>query len=338
MRLALALLCACGARTDLEVERGPDAGFDAGVDVGVDAPACRRDRDCDDGLECTRDECTGGRCAITPRDARCDDTVCTTGRCDLERGCVPVPISCDDGVPCTVDLCLDELGCTSTPNDALCPISHRCDAERGCIARALVTDPDALYEVELPSGETRLLTETGPGYTDIALAPDRQLYGVTFTGLFTLTDTMPLAERVGDSDAWVALDVGPDGVLYAAGENERVVAIDLASLDTRVVARLPAPFVASGDIAFVEGRMLVTVTDDPSSERDDTRLAEVRLVDGAVTILGRTGFPCIWALAAFGPELYGFTCRGDLLRIDPFTAESELLRSLRLRIGGAAAR
>lgn len=331
----LVLLCACGARTDLEVV---EREFDSSVDGGIDAPSCERDRDCDDGLECTRDECTRGRCEITPRDGRCEDTTCTTGRCDLERGCVPVPISCDDGVPCTVDLCLEDLGCGSTPDDAFCPISHRCDPDRGCIARALVTDTDALYEVELPNGATRLLTETGPGYTDIALAPDRQLYGVSFTGLFTLTDSMPLAMRVGDSDAWVALDVGPDGVLYAAGENERVVAIDLESLSTRVVARIPPPFVASGDIAFVDGRMLVTVTDEPSSDRDDTRLAEVRLVDGTVEILGRTGRPCIWALAAFGPELFGFTCRGDLLRIDPFTGESEFIRSLGLRIGGAAAR
>ena len=328
-------LCACGARTDLEVV---ERDFDAATDVTFDAPSCTRDRDCDDGFDCTRDECRRGRCERTPRDGRCDDTTCTIGRCDPERGCVSDPISCDDGVPCTIDLCLEDLGCGNTPDDALCPISHRCDLDRGCVARALVTDRGALYEVELPEGATRLLTDTGPSYTDIALAPDRQLYGVSFTDLFTLTDSMPLAMRVGDSDSWVALDVGPDGVLYAAGQNERVVAIELDSLDRRVVARIPRPFVASGDIAFVEGRMLVTVTDEPSSERDDTRLAEVRLEDGTVEILGRTGRPCIWALAAFGPELFGFTCLGDLLRIDPFTGESERVRNLGLRIGGAAAR
>lgn len=330
------MVCACGARTDLEVDqRFVDV---ATPDVGVDAPECRRDRECDDGLDCTRDECARGVCVNEPRDNRCDDTTCTVGRCDFARGCVPDPISCDDGIPCTVDICLEEVGCGNTPDDALCPISHRCDLERNCVARALITDTFGLYEVELPNGTTRLLTETGPSYTDIALAPDRQLYGVNFLDLFTLTDSMPLAMRIGNSDAWVALDVGPDGLLYAAGQNERVVQIELETLDTRVIARLPPPFIASGDIAFVDGRMLITITDEPSSEGDDTRLAEINRVDGSVRILGRTGHPCIWALAAFGPELYGFTCLGDLLRIDPVTAETELVRNLGLRIGGAAAR
>lgn len=321
----------CGARTGIPfAERSSDAGLDGAT--------CARDRDCDDGLACTADRCRGGRCVREPRDARCRDTVCTVGRCDPSLGCVAEPIGCDDGVACTVDRCEEATGCLSEPDDDLCPISHRCDAARGCVARALVHDSRDLYEVELPSGDLRRLTETGPTYTDIALAPDRQLYGVSRTGLFRLFDDDPLADRLGDSDDWVALDVGPDGALYAAGENDRVVVIDRETFRPRVVARLPAPYVASGDIAFVEGRMLITVTDRPSSSRDDTRLAEVDLTTGTARVLGRTGQPCIWALAAFGSELFGFTCNGALLRIDPVTARTEVLRVLGLRVGGAAAR
>ena len=331
----MVLLVGCGARTGLEAPRG---AVDGSPDAGPDAAMCSRDRDCDDGLDCTADDCRRGRCENEPRDGRCDDTTCTIGRCDSELGCVADPISCDDGVSCTVDACSEEEGCSSTPDDTLCPISNRCDPVRGCIARALIHDSQDLYEVELPSGELRRLTETGPSYTDIALAPDRQLYGVSRTGLFRFFDDYPLADRIGDSDSWVALDVGPDGRLYAAGESERIVVIDFDTFDWRVVARLPSPFVASGDIAFVEGRMLITVTDTPSSTSDDTRLAEVDLESGTARVLGRTGQPCIWALAAFGPELYGFTCTGNLLRIDPFTGASDVVRSLRLRIGGAAAR
>ena len=105
-----------------------------------------------------------------------------------------------------------------------------------------------------------------------------------------------------------------------------------------VVARLPAGWVASGDIAFVDGRMLVTATDVPSSETGSDQLVEIDLAAGTARLLGPTGYPCIWAVAAFGPTLYGFTCAGDLLRIDPFTGAAERLRSLGLRIGGAAAR
>jgi hypothetical protein len=330
--LLLVCLVGCGARTDLEVA---ELAFDAGPDASAE---CSRDRDCDDALDCTRDRCTRGRCETRPRDGRCADTTCTVGRCDPALGCVADPIGCSDGVACTVDTCSEESGCASTPDDALCPISNRCDPERGCIARALVHDSFALYEVELPSGELRRLTRTGATFTDIALAPDRELYGVSRTQLFGLTDDSARVRTLGTSDSWVALDVGPDGLLYAAGENERVVAIDLATLDSRVVATLPPPFVASGDIAFVEGRMLITVTDAPSSRRDDTRLAEIDLASGTARVLGRTGRPCIWALAAFGPQLYGFTCEGILLRIDPFSGEADLVRTLGIDIGGAAAR
>jgi len=333
--LLLLLLAGCGARTNLEVD---ETAVDAGT-TGPDAMAeCSRDRDCDDALPCTRDRCVAGSCERRPRDGRCENTTCTVGRCDRERGCVAEPIDCSDGVSCTVDSCSEDGGCESTPDDTLCPISNRCDPERGCIARALVHDSAFLYEVELPNGELTRLTRTGASYTDIALAPDRELYGVSRAQLFGLTDDSPTVRPLGFSDSWVALDVGPGGLLYAAGENERVVAIDLGTFESRVVATLPPPFVASGDIAFVEGRMLITVTDTPSSRRDDTRLAEVDLAAGTARILGRTGQPCIWALAAFGPRLYGFTCEGTLLRIDPFSGDAELVRTLGIRIGGAAAR
>jgi len=127
-------------------------------------------------------------------------------------------------------------------------------------------------------------------------------------------------------------------VLFGAGQNDRIVAMDRDTGTSDVVARLPEGWVASGDIAFVDGRMLVTATDVPSSEIGSDQLAEIDLSRGTARLLGPTGFPCIWALAAFGPTLYGFTCHGDLLRIDPFGGAAERLRTLPLRIGGAAAR
>ncbi|MEM9068938.1 MAG: hypothetical protein AAGE52_10545 [Myxococcota bacterium] len=333
MRLFLfVLFLGCGSRTGLPID-------ERARDSGLDAAACGRDRDCADDFDCTANRCVRGVCEVRPRNDRCEDTTCTTGQCDPALGCVSVPIPCDDGVECTVDECSEDLGCTSTPDDLLCPISNRCDPERGCIARALIHDSLDLYEVELPSGELRLLTPTGPRFTDIALAPDRQLYGVSRGDLYTLVDDSPAVRRLGASDSWVALDFGPDGRLYAAGENDRIVAIDTTTFEPTVVARLPAGFVASGDIAFVEGRMLVTITDEPSSTFDDTRLAEVDLESGDARILGRTGEPCVWALAAFGPELFGFNCNGRLLRIDPFSGSSDVLRVFPgLRVGGAAAR
>ncbi len=332
-------LLACGARTGIPV---PSATHDAAVsDAGVDAfvPECRRDRDCDDGLDCTADDCRRGTCEHRARDGRCElSSICHVGRCDLLGGCVSDEIPCNDSIACTIDTCNEDLGCHSIADDDSCAISHRCDEVRGCVARALIHDSERLYEVDLPSGDFRTLTPTDPRLTDIALATDRRLYGVSFDALYELDISTTTARRIRETDRWVALEAGPDNTLLAAGQDERVFSIELPGGRATQIARLPDGWVAAGDIAFVEGRMLITISDVPSSETEFSQLAEIDSRSGETRFVGSTGYPCIWALAAFGDTLYGFSCHGHLIRIDPFSGTSELLRLLPLRIGGAAAR
>jgi len=328
------LALGCGTKSGLAIEPEALALPDGEV------PECLSRVDCEDGLGCTNDACEAGRCRQRIDDAACaTGSVCAIGRCDRSSGCVSTPVDCDDRIVCTVDACVDPTGCDHTPDDALCPISHRCDVDRGCVAQAWVHDNNALYSVDLPTGDVRRLTSLAARFTDIALSSDRQLYAVNFTSVFIVDDRLggvaPLFDSPGEL---VALEELTPGLLVAAGQDDRILGIDLASGASEVLARLPTGWVASGDIGFVRERMLVTVTDDASSEAAIDHLAEVSLGDGTATILGPTGFSCIWGVAAFGELLYGFTCRGQLLRIDPFTGDAEILRDLDLRIGGAAAR
>lgn len=327
-------LCGCGARTGLKDEPQSLTPPDAEV------PECVGASECADDLECTRDRCVMGSCVHRVQDEVCDlGSVCSVERCELAMGCVSDPVSCSDGVRCTVDECADPDGCTHTPDASLCPISHRCDPVRGCVAQALIHDSDALYQVDLPSGAYSRVTDLPARLTDIALASDRTLFGVNFASVFEIDETTgDVVSLFPSPGELVALDEGPDGVLYGAGQDDRIVSMDRRTGVSDVVAHLPLGWVASGDIAFVDGRMLVTATDVPSSEFGSDQLAEIDLGTGGSRLLGPTGFPCIWALAAFGPTLYGFTCHGDLIRIDPFSGEGEYLRTLPLRIGGAAAR
>jgi len=334
--LSFALLAAsgCGSSTGLE-----DDPTELTLPDG-EVPECRDHSTCEDGVSCTVDTCEAGRCTLWIDEESCaTDSVCRTGRCDPGLGCVSTAISCDDGIACTVDGCTDPDGCTHEPDPGLCPISHRCDRVRGCVAQALIHDSSALYQVDLPSGDFSRLTSLPARLTDIALASDRRLYGVNFDSVYEVDERLggvrPLFPSPG---ALVALEEGPEGVLFGAGQDDRIVAMDRTTGATDVVARLPAGWVASGDIAFVDGRMLVTATDVPSSETGSDQLVEIDLATGTARLLGPTGYPCIWAVAAFGPTLYGFTCAGTLLRIDPFTGAAEPLRELGLRIGGAAAR
>ncbi len=74
---------------------------------------CLSDSQCDDGVECTADECDTalGRCRFTAQDEQCQDGAYCNGAevCVLGLGCRPgEPITCDDGSPCTIDRCIEE--------------------------------------------------------------------------------------------------------------------------------------------------------------------------------------------------------------------------------------
>ncbi|NUN16162.1 MAG: hypothetical protein HUU55_21255, partial [Myxococcales bacterium] len=120
---------------------------------------------CDDGNECTADQCgADGICTSTP--VVCDDgnvcngsescdplagcqsgapldcpddgDACTVEGCDPSAGCTTTPF-CNDNNACTVDSCDDEAQCTYTPTDSLCDDGvactiDTCDGVLGCVA------------------------------------------------------------------------------------------------------------------------------------------------------------------------------------------------------------
>jgi hypothetical protein len=346
-------LGACGARTALEVDAGPRdaATFDAASDAPP--PECRRDADCDDGLECSADTCESLRCLHRGVDARCDDGLFCTGpgRCDLARGCVNGERPpCADALACTLDVCVEALdACEHEPDATLCPLSHRCDPELGCVARAVIHDTDGrLFEIDLPGGSVRSFGSAMLPLTDITLHSDGIFYAITTRSLFRLDPSMPGSDwrfvaALGDD--FVALDVHPGGELVGAGRPV-VAVINRATGRSTRINDLPGRWLASGDIAFVRGRMLVSATQTPGSGIGMDHLFEVPL-DGATPFdLGPIGFGCVWGLAPFGDTLYGFTCRSELIEIDPTTGTGRLRSRMdgtsvgapSLRVGGAAAR
>jgi len=337
--LTAVLSLACGARTGLLVDDVPAAPPDAGLDAPP--PECVAGSPCDDGVPCTRDRCDvrAGRCLHEPDDARCGDRLVCNGveRCDLTQGCVAgAARRCDDSVACTVDRCDEPGRCASTADDLRCPISHRCDLTRGCVARALANAGDTLYEVELPSGVLRPITRVR-AFTDIALHPDRTLWAVTVDGaLYRFDPVSNFASIVwGTGQPLTALDAAPDGSLYAAGRFG-LFRVDRATGATTLVARFPEGLEASGDIAFLGARMLVTARASAASLDD---LVEFDLAAGTSRTVGPIGARCVWGLAAFGATLYGLTCTGDVLRIDPATGRGvTIARSPGTTFYGATAR
>lgn len=99
---------------------------------------------CDDGLDCTFDECNEDlkTCTFTPDDALCDDHDPCTGveRCSAAavatNGCVAgSPLLCDDGQDCTDDFC--------DPADGLCHVGlHDGDGDTHGDRRCFIIEPD----------------------------------------------------------------------------------------------------------------------------------------------------------------------------------------------------
>lgn len=370
--LLSALAGACGAKSGLSLEprdasmpdaRPRDASRDAalvdagGGDLGprdagmldegtvvLDA-GCRRDEECADLVACTRTRCSArGLCEVTPDATTCDDGRFCTGveRCDLAADCAASsPPSCADAIDCSVDACDAAAdGCTHTPDDTRCPLSHRCDLVRGCVARVLAIDVSGgLFDVEVPSAEIRSLGTTDRALADIALAPDGTFYGASFGELVSVDSvtgaTSPVTSIItGDFNA---VDFAPDGQLYGAG-SDQVVRIDVVTGAVEFIAVLPAGYVSSGDLAFLpDGRMLLTATRTGGDTSPD-ELFEVRLDGRAPRRIGTMGSACVWGLAAFGATIYGLTCRGEVLLVDAATGSSRVLARASARFGGAAAR
>jgi len=362
-----ACLAGCGARTGVDsfptddagattVDASSDAALDLAVvdaglrdastrdDAAIETDAgCASDEACDDTVACTTARCVSGRCVITPDDATCDDGAFCTGaeRCDAVRGCITAPPSCADSIACTVDACdADVDACTNTPDDTRCPISHRCDPRRGCIARVLAIDVSGgLYDVEVPSGDTRSFGRTDSVLADIALAADGTFYGATFRAVVRVDATSGATTTLAaiETGRFNALDFAPDGTLYGAG-SDRVVRVDPASGGVDPIATLPSGTISSGDLAFLpDGRMLLTGTRTGGTVTPD-ELYEIPLDGRAPRLVGTMGHACVWGLAAFGTTLYGLTCNGEVILVNPDTGTSRTLSRASARFGGAAAR
>jgi hypothetical protein len=115
------------------------------------------------------------------------------------------------------------------------------------------------------------------------------------------------------------LTVGPDGTLYASALDQ-VYTVDRTSLQAQSIAHLPPGYFSSGDLVFVNGRLLVAARlgDAPLSDT----LVEVSLTDGSTQTVGDFGYACVWGLATLGQELFGFTCGGEFISSDPSKGSS----------------
>ena len=144
---------------------------------------------------------------------------------------------------------------------------------------------------------------------------------------------LPVETVVAVPGAFVGLDIAPDGTLYGASD-DRIERLDPVLGTATTVARFPGRLPASGDLAFVEGRLYATAGRRGAVDA----LVEIPLDGRAARIVGVTRFGCVWGLAPFGTTLYGLNCEGRLLEIDVSTGVGRELSRSSVRFYGAGAR
>ena len=241
---------------------------------------------------------------------------------------------CSDGIDCTVDTCNAEgPGCKSTPDNARCPISQLCDPSLGCVALAFAVDKASLYDVRLPGAHYTLIGGTNVLLTDIALHPDNVLYGISSAALYTLDQSTGAVTQVGlVPEGLNALDAAPDGTLYGAGGGT-LYEVDRHTGKATALMAFPPGTTSSGDLAFVGPRLLAA-----AKTAADDAIVELDLFARTSRIVGQTGYGCIYGLAAYGMDLYGFTCNGQVLSIDADTGAGTLITQNGIHFDGASAR
>ena len=108
------------------------------VSAAASGKGCTQDADCDDGIACTEDTCSAGKCNYVIGDACCvtaadcfDGDACTLDICGADSTCNNIPVAepgccntdvdCVDNNDCTYDICQSNNVCdNSVKNDPGC--------------------------------------------------------------------------------------------------------------------------------------------------------------------------------------------------------------------------
>ncbi|MCC3454634.1 MULTISPECIES: VWA domain-containing protein [unclassified Microcoleus] len=174
-------------------------------------------------------------------------------------------------------------------------------------------------------------------FSDIAVAKDGTIFGITPTQLFKIDPVSGLTSFVGGLPAGVninALEFAND-ILYGAGDSN-LYAINTTNAGVSLIANLESTgFNSSGDLAFdaPNTRFLAT-----SKGATSDSLYAVSLTGEAAKI-GDIGFSNILGLMFEGEKLFGFTADGSRIAINPGTGVGvfdTLVKGISDRIGGAS--
>jgi len=183
-------------------------------------------------------------------------------------------------------------------------------------AVTLSTSNGQVGNVNVSTGVFTPFINNGPAFTDIAVSDDGQLFGTTFSQLYSITQNPGSSTLIGNENASDinALGFGNNNVLYETGINGNFYSVSTTTGATTLISNIPG-FSSIGDIVFDPkiNQLLAT-----SSSPTNSTLFSIAL-NGAVNQIGSIGFANVYGLAFDSGTLYGYTSDGEQLILNGTT-------------------
>jgi hypothetical protein len=252
----------------------------------------------------------------------------TTGGADLAEP----PLNTDDGGGQSGNLCVNDPKACYTVYAHSDSVLYKIDL----MAKTLVTVGNFLAP-KVPVG-TKMLTDV---VTDLAVAPNDTIYGISNTQLYTCDPTDGHVTVVGavtacGTDA-VAMTFGPDGTLYAGDYKGQFCKIDLTQNPPLVtpIAKLSGGLALAGDIVAVgDGTMYgtaVRLSDTSGGTQNNNLLIKIDPATATTTEIGSSGFKNLYGVSYALGQVFGFTHdgSGQVVTIDPMTGKGTLYNTFK---------
>lgn len=246
---------------------------------------------------------------------------------------------CTDGVD---NDCSGQLDCAdpSCQTSAVCCVAG--DGGTGVDGTIYAHSSTDLYVVS-PNGWTVTRVgafANGDEITDIAVTPNGNLYGISYTTLYSINKQTAKATAVGpvSGSSNNGMTFIARGDLLAADTAGDVKRINPASGTVTAVGNFGSSLSSSGDLVGVSNGTLYGVSSTTSgggSASSNNVLIRVDTNTGVATDVGPIGFGDVWGLAYVNAKVIGFTTAGKIIQIDPATGAGTLLATRSVVFWGA---
>ena len=210
-------------------------------------------------------------------------------------------------------------------------IDNNCDANRrineGLDCTVFVHTSTELFKLDPFTEEPPLYVGEVPGIVDFDTSSDGSLFGISSSKLYAYENTNRSWSEVGigfQTDGFAnGFAIDQSGSAYiSAGFN--LYRINLYTGLEELIGDFGNTVQSSGDLVINKDNSLFMTSRLRDSETTD-KLVVLNPATGTPTIVGDTGFDKIFGLAFAWGNLFGFTDQGEVLLIDPYTADTELL-------------